>query len=187
MRSKAIVGSAGSSARTSARYASREPHAAREPRALLRAPRRAEFGFELRDLRGHLPDVILDALHALLRHRLTGDLVRDDLGARIRLRIDLVAVPVVPVEVRVDHVAHRLARDVAQALHDDAGGRRLRVGVDDDHAVVRLDDRRVAVHLVGRRGDRHVHAVRHLSGTRTGRRPRPDPRARNSPSVPRLL
>src|SRR3989442_11744385 len=74
----------------------------------------------------------------------------------------LVAVPVIPVEVRVDHVADGLARDVTQLLDDHPGRRRLRVRVDDHHAIVVFDDGRVAVHLV--RGRRHcgIDAVSHF-------------------------
>src|SRR3989442_1248233 len=74
----------------------------------------------------------------------------------------LVAVPVIPVEVRIDHVPDGLPRDVTQLLDDHPGRRRFRVRVDDHHAIVVFDDGRVAVHLV--RGRRHggVYAVRHF-------------------------
>jgi len=58
--------------------------------------------------------VVLDALEPLPDHRLAGELVGDDLGARIGGRVHLVAVPVIPVEVGVDHVADRRGRDLAQ-------------------------------------------------------------------------
>src|SRR5436309_1557587 len=130
-----------------------------QPRALGGRPGRGEVGLELGDLLRALADVVLDPLEPLAHHGLARELVGDDLRVRVGGGVHLVAVPVVPVEVRVDHVAHRLRRDLAQPFHDDAGRRGLRVCVDDGHAVVALDDRRVRVHLVGRRGDRDVHAV----------------------------
>src|SRR5216117_4013888 len=130
-----------------------------QPRALGGRPGRGEVGLELGDLVRALADVVLDPLEPLAHHGLARELVGDDLRVRVGGGVHLVAVPVVPVEVRVDHVAHRLRRDLAQPFHDDAGRRGLRVCVDDGHAVVALDDRRVRVHLVGRRGDRDVHAV----------------------------
>src|SRR5438034_624412 len=130
-----------------------------QPRALGGRPGRGEVGLELGDLVRALADVVLDPLEPLAHHGLARELVGDDLRVRVGGGVHLVAVPVVPVELRVDHVAHRLRRDLAQPFHDDAGRRGLRVCVDDGHAVVALDDRRVRVHLVGRRGDRDVHAV----------------------------
>src|SRR3989442_1015016 len=130
-----------------------------QPRALGGRPGRGEVGLELGDLLRALADVVLDPLEPLAHHGLARELVGDDLRVRVGGGVHLVAVPVVPVEVRVDHVAHRLRRDLAQPFHDDAGRRGLRVCVDDGHAIVALDDRRVRVHLVGRRGDRDVHAV----------------------------
>jgi hypothetical protein len=66
---------------------------------------------------------------------------------------------VVPVKVRVDDEADGLLRDVAEAVHDHARRRGLGVRVHDRHAVVALDDRGVAVDLVGGRGHRDVHTV----------------------------
>jgi hypothetical protein len=127
--------------------------------ALIMPPRRGELGLEPGDLGRDLADVVLNALQPFPHHGLARDLVGHDLGARIRLGIDLVAVPVVPVKVGVDDVAHGLRREVAQMVHDDPGRRGLAVRVDDDQAVVRLDDRRIAVDLVRGRGHRDVHAV----------------------------
>ena len=72
-------------------------------------------------------------------------LVRDDLELRKRLLVHLAAVPVVPVPVRLDEVAHRLRRDLPEV--GEHGARRVRraVGVDDQHAVVGHDRDRVAV------------------------------------------
>ena len=131
------------------------------PLALRRRARRGEVRLELRDLVRHLTDVVLDALEPLPQHGLARELVGDDLRVGIGGRVHLVAVPVVPVEVRVDDVADRLRRDVAQPLDDHAGRRRLGVRVDDEDAVVALDDGGVGVHLVGGGGHRHVDAVGH--------------------------
>ena len=87
--------------------------------------RRSKIGLQLGDLGGHLPDVILDALEPLLQHGLTRDLIGHDLRVRIGLRVDFVAVPVVPVEMRVHDVPHGLRGDLPQPLHDRASGRRL--------------------------------------------------------------
>src|SRR6185295_14946698 len=65
----------------------------------------------------HLAHVVLDALKALLDHRLAGDLVGDDLGPRVRGGVDLVAVPVVPVEIGVDLVGGGGDRDVDAVGH----------------------------------------------------------------------
>ena len=135
-----------------------EPQVGLELAALGRA-RRLDVGLELGDLARHLAHVVLDALESLLEHGLTRDLIGDDLRVGIRRRVGLVAVPVVPVEVRVDHVADRLLRHLAQALDDHLGGRRLRVRVDDHDAVGVLDDGRVAIHLVRRGRDSGVDAV----------------------------
>ena len=137
-------------------------------RASLAAARRREVGLDLRDLAGPLADVILDALEPLGGHGLTRDLVRDDLGVRVGGGIDLITVPVIPVEMRVDDVADGLGREVAQLLDDEAGGRGLGMRVHDHHAVVALDDGSVAVDLVGGRGHRHVHAVGHLLDVELG-------------------
>src|SRR5207245_11149106 len=98
----------------------------------------------------------------LRHHRLARELVGDDLGVRVRGGVHFVAVPVVPVEVCVHDVTHGLRRDVAQSLHDHASRRGLGVRVDDDHAVVTFDDRRVGVHLVGRGGHGDVHDIGNL-------------------------
>ena len=154
-----MVGSAGSRARDLAQVRARQAQRLRNPGALVRPPSGGELRLEARDLRGDLADVVLDALEPLAHHGLARDLVGHDLRARIRLGVDFVAVPVVPVEVRVDHVAHGLAGEIAEPVDDDAGRRGLRVRVDDDEPAVRLDDRRVAVDLVRGRGHRDVHAV----------------------------
>jgi hypothetical protein len=164
-----MVGSTGFIARTSARY---EPQIGLERRALLGGGRRRQLGAEPGDLPGNLPHVVLDALEALLHHRLAGELVGDDLGARIRRGVDLVAVPVVPVEMGVDDVAHRPGRDVAEAVHDHPRRGGLGVGVHDHRAVVALDDRGVGVDLVGGGGDRDVDAVGHPAEIEAGVAPR---------------
>ena len=115
----------------------------------LRGARALNVGLELGDLAWDLAHVVLDALESLLHHRFARDVVGDDLGVGVRLRIDLVAVPVIPVEVRVDHVADGFAGEIAQLLDDHPGRRRLRVRVDHHDAVRVLDDRGVAIHLVG--------------------------------------
>ncbi len=86
-----------------------------EPRAISGGRGRGEVGLELGDLAGHLADVVLDALEPLPHHRLARELVGDDLRVGVGGGVDLVAVPVVPVEVRVDDVADGLLRDVAAA------------------------------------------------------------------------
>src|SRR3989475_10770767 len=136
---------------------------------LFRSAGGGEVGLEPGDLGGNLPAMIVDALEALLPHRLARDLVGDDLRTRIRLGVHLVAVPVVPVEVRVDHVAHRLRCDRADPVDDHPGRRGLGVRVDDDDAVVALDDRGVAVDLVRGGGHRGVHAVGDLPDVATPR------------------
>jgi len=156
------VGSAGFSPETSVRYDRASPQIALEPRPLFRRARGGEVRLQLRDVLRHLADVIADALEPLLQHGLARDLVGHDLGAGVGRRVDLVAVPVVPVEVRVHDVADGLGRDLAQVLDDHARRRGLAVRVDDHHPVVGLDDRGVAVDLVGGRGHGGVHAVRQL-------------------------
>jgi hypothetical protein len=72
------------------------------------------------------------------------------------------------VEVRVDDVADGLRRDGPESLDDGARGGRLRVGIDHEDAVVRLDERGVAVDLVRARRDGDVHAVRDLLDVEEG-------------------
>jgi hypothetical protein len=71
--------------------------------------------------------VVLDALQALPDDGLAGDVVRDHLDVPVGGGVGLVALPVIPVEVRVDHVADGLRRDPSDLLDDDARGRGLRV------------------------------------------------------------
>jgi hypothetical protein len=127
--------------------------------AALGGARGLDVGLELGDLGRDLAHVVLDALEPLLHHGLARDLIGDDLGVGIGRRVGFVAVPVVPVEVRVDDVAHRLLRHLAKPLDDHLCRRRLRVRVDDHDPVGVLDDRGVAIHLVRGRRHRRIDAV----------------------------
>jgi hypothetical protein len=87
-------------------------------------------------------------------------IVADDLDLRA---VDLVAVRVIPVPVRVDHVADRLGRDGRELFAKGPGATRRHMGIDDEHVVVAHDDGRVAPY--GQRAGAHrvVHARRDLS------------------------
>ena len=76
--SKAMVGSAGLSARDLGQVRFGQAQVALDLRALVRRPTVA-FRLQAGDLGGDLADVILDALEAFPDHGLAGDLVRDDL------------------------------------------------------------------------------------------------------------
>jgi hypothetical protein len=78
--------------------------------------------------------------HQRLRFR-----VRDDLHRGERGRVDLRAVPVIPVPVRVHHVADGLWRDRPDFGEYVRRRRRRAVGVEDEHGVAADDRHRVAV------------------------------------------
>ena len=82
--------------------------------------------------------------------------------ARIAFRVDLVALPVIEMEMGVDELAYRLVRDPLDLLVESPGRRGLRVGVDHHDPVVRHDHGGIAVGLVSRRRDRRVDAVADL-------------------------
>ena len=162
VRSKAIVGRAGPEGADLGQVLLGLAEVRAELRALVGAGGGGELGAQSLDLAGHLAHVVLDALEALPDDRLARDVVRDHLDVAVGGGIRLVALPVVPVEVGVDDVAHGLRRDRPDPLDDGARGRGLRVRIDDQDAVVGLDERGVAVDLVRARGHGDVDAVRHL-------------------------
>ena len=135
--------------------------------ALVAASRARGVVLQLLDLAGHGLELPLDVRQAADARVRVGEIVPrlrggDDLDTGARGRVDLVALPVVPVEVRVDDLPHRGVRDRLHLPIDLHRGGGLRVGVDDDDAVVRDDHRRVRVHLVLRRRDGRVDPVGHL-------------------------
>ena len=79
------------------------------------------------------------------RHHHARLLVRDHLHVRKRLLVDLGAVPVIPMPVRVDDVADRLRGEGPDLGEHGRGGGRRAVGVEHQHAVVRDDGDGVAV------------------------------------------
>ncbi len=134
---------------------------------LLVGARLLDVVLELRDLGRQVGELLFDERDpADARVRLGEILARalggDDLDPRVGARVDFVALPVVPVKVRVDDLANRLLRQALDLLVERARRRRLRVGVDDHDTVVRQDDGRVTVDLVPRRGDRGVDAIADL-------------------------
>ena len=124
--------------------------------------------FELLDLgREQRSDLLLDERNAAEPRVRPGQILLRPLRghhfeARVGLRVRLVALPVIEMEMGVDHLADGLGGDPLDFLVERAGGRRLGVGIDHHDAIVRHDDGGIAVDLVSRRRDRRVQAVAHL-------------------------
>ena len=132
-----------------------------------RRPAPSDVVLQLVDLGRHRRRLLLDEGHAAVHRVGVGQarLVRSEVMISqpgLAWRVDLVALPVVPVEVRVDDLLDRLLADALDLLVERLRRRRLGVRVDDDEAVVGLDDRRVGVDLVARRGHRRPDTVADL-------------------------
>ncbi len=110
---------------------------------------------------GDLRDLFLDPRQPEMGQVLPGRFRGDD---RHLLReghgVGVVALGVVPVEVGVEHVAHRLARELADLGHERPRRGRPGVGVHHQHSILVGDDRRVAVDGRARPRDRRVDSLR---------------------------
>jgi hypothetical protein len=77
-------------------------------------------------------------------------------------RIDLIALPMVPVKMRVDHLPDGLLSNALDFSVERLCRRWLGVGVHYDHSVIGQNHRGVGIHLVARRGNRRIDAIGHL-------------------------
>ena len=125
-----------------------------------RVRRLRQLRLEVGDLAGRVGELVLQARAAeraqVLARRLRGhdrDLLREGHG------IGMVALRVIPVEVRVDREAHRLVGDRADLRDQRLRARRPRVGVDHQDRVVEHHHRGVAVDRRPRLGQGGVDAV----------------------------
>jgi hypothetical protein len=90
-----------------------------------------EIGFQLFDFLGHVGDFVFHARDAALLDIFASGFGGDDFDSgRPGAGIGLVALVVIPVEMRVDDVADRLVGELLDLLDERAGGRGLGVGVD---------------------------------------------------------
>lgn len=95
-----------------------------------------------------------------LRKKLPRGFARDDVRLRSDALVAVIPLRVVPVEVRVDDVAHRLGSDLAPNLRyqrDSGGG--LRVRVDDQQVARILENRGVRIDERHRFGDGGIDPV----------------------------
>src|SRR5262249_5415086 len=142
------------------------PQVRLDARLRLGVARTGRLVLELLDLGGQRGHLLGDERHAAVAALLCEVVLRpfggDDLDALAGGRVALVALPVIPVEVRVDDLADGLLGHRLNLLVDRAGRGRLGVGVDHHDAVIGHDHRGVAVDLVGGSGDGGVDAVTDL-------------------------
>jgi len=137
-----------------------------QSRLLLGAGRLRDLRFELLDLLGHQRELLLDVADAAracvwVGQVLSRALGSDDLEVAELLRVHLIALPVIPVKVRVDDLADRLLGDGLDLAVQRVRRGGLGVRIHHDDAVVGEDHCRVGVDLVARGRDRSIHAVGH--------------------------
>jgi hypothetical protein len=113
--------------------------------------------FKLFDRGGHGRDFVLHTRNTALFDACTSGLGRDDLNSsRPRAGIGFIALVVIPMKVCFDNKSDRLGCELFDLLDEGAGSGRLRVGVDNEDAVVEQDDRGVAIDFEGWLGNRGV-------------------------------
>lgn len=149
---------------------------------LLGAARLQDLVLELLDLFGEGRELLVDlgdTADPRIRPRqvLLRALGGDDLEARELRRINLIALPMIPMKMGINDLADRVLRDPANLRVQRLGRRGLRMGIHHHDPVVGQDDRGIGIHFVLGRGNGGIDAIRHrlefeelfVGGCRIGR------------------